>query len=195
MSRAENEAAREQAVIVELRKLREDVVAEGEWLAGAEFADERGHLDEQGQARLRRVLEERPWKLGAWLAHEQRVRLDHPELFSRWISGEIGRARRAKLGYGEWQQMRDRRSRWRIDSIESPPRGDLFELEERSTWRVSEVETGRVVVERCFERSASYVDGKWVADEDAWFEPAMRVESDVVFVRHPDGRVEELELI
>jgi len=194
MSRAENEAARSHPVIVELRELRDAVVAEGEWLAGAELADDRGSLSESERARLRRLLEDRPWKVGAWLALEQRVRLDHPKLFSRWISAEIGIARRAKLGFQAWQQVRDRHSPWRIDCVSSPPRGDLFELEERTTWRVSEVQTGRVVVERSFERSASYVDGKWVADDDSWIEPAMRVDGDVVFVRQPDGSVEQHEL-
>jgi len=194
MGRAENEAARWHPVIVELRELRTAVAREGDGLAAAELADERGSLTESERARMRRVLEERPWKVGAWIALEQRVRLDHPKLFSRCISAEIGLARRAKLGYHAWQQIRGRYSPWRIDCVVSPPRGDLFELEERTTWRVSEVETGRVVVERSFERSASYVDGKWVPDDDEAMEPAMRVEGDVVFVRHPDGRVEEIEL-
>ncbi len=197
MSRADYEAALAHPAIAELRSLCRTVDAKGNWIAGAEFADERGWLSAEELAELERARRERPWRVGAWLALEQRVRLDHPKLFSNWIDGEIELARAAKLGEHRWLAIRSRRSRWRIDTIEHPPSGGLFELEERTTWRVSEAETGRVVLERSFERCASFAGGMWVGDEKeaAEVEPAVRIERDVAFVRRPSGSIEKVRLV
>lgn len=192
MSRAANAAAREHPQIVELRQHQARVNELGEWLAGSEFADERGWLDPEERTRFEQARADFPWSLGALHAHEQRVRLDHPKVFARWISGEIGAARREGRPIRDWQALRSRQSRWRLDIIEHPPRGDLFELELRTTFRVTEVETGRVVLERTHEASAVFA-GLWQPDGERG-SAAMRIERDTAFVRGVDGSTEQIDL-
>lgn len=103
------------------------------WLGGAEFADERGWLKEGERARFERERRLFAWTQGALDAHADRVRLDHPAEYAAWIRQNGLKMRPAP--------------RWRLDRVEQPPRGDLFEMELRVTWWITKVETGDVVLE------------------------------------------------
>ena len=105
----------------------------GSWLQGSDFADERGWLDDEERSRFHRESKLWPWTKGELDAHRDRVRLDHPDEYATWAK-RVGEKPRAK-------------PKWRIDRIDHPPRGDLYELELRTTWQIRNVATNALVLE------------------------------------------------
>lgn len=119
--------------IAQLDRHWEDIQKTRHWLGGADFADERGWLKGAELDRFERTKRLFHWDVLAFHDHEDRVRAEHPREYEAWRK----------------KQKRDARPppRWRLDTIEHPPRGDLYEMELKTTWRITEITTGRVVLE------------------------------------------------
>lgn len=143
------------------------------WLQGADFADERSWLDETERARFTRESEDYVWTKAELEAHVDRVALDHPELFESW---------RKRNGLSPRP-----RPRWRLDRVAHPPRGDLFELEHRVTWRITEVATGRVVLEVEGSEDAHYEGPGWTPSGEHGV-VRVRVEGNEAVLLLADGR-------
>jgi len=180
---------RDHPVIALLRAQRDAVAETRHQRMGEDFAAERGWLSPDEREAFAALQASWPWTLSDLRAHEDRVRLDHPDLFAAWIREEIGRARREGRPTQPWQALRDRHPAYRIDVIEGVPRGDLFELELPITWRVTDLSTGAVVHEAHGVRTAEH-QGTWV-DGPAEGTVAVRVVDQVVQVRNHIGDVTE----
>lgn len=109
-----------------------DIQKMRQWLGGADFADERGWLKGDELDRFERQKRLFHWDVLEFHDHEDRVRTDHPKEYEAWRKRQRREARPLP--------------RWRLDKIEHP-RGDLFEMELRVTWRVIEIATERLVLE------------------------------------------------
>jgi hypothetical protein len=127
------------------------VDALGSWLQGAEFADERGWLSEDEYDRLQRELGTWPWKVGAMRAHRDRVRLDHPQVWSAWVRAEL----RASEGVmcRPWQALRDLGPIvWRLDQVPAPPQlPNESPVSPDTRWTVTSAASGAPL--RVFERA------------------------------------------
>lgn len=166
--------------IAELEAHRRRFAKLSEWLRGADFGDERGSLDEAERARFTREREGYVWTKAELEAHMDRVALDHPGLFERWRKASGLRPRP--------------RPRWRLDRVTHPPRGDLFELEQRVTWRVTEVATGRVALEAEGSEDAEYEGPGWTPSSGHGVMRA-RVEGDEAVLLLADGRETRRSLV
>ncbi len=151
----------------------------GSWLGGSAFADERGWLEPDERDRFAREQHLFPWTAGDLEAHKDRVLLDHPKEFRAWEK-ERGLKRR---------QL----PRWRLERVDHPPRGDLFEMELHVTWRITKVESGALVLEVQGCEELEY-DGRGWAPTGTKTAARVRIDHNDAHVLHADGSESRIPL-